>query len=169
VKQRGVRSKSIIFLSICWWLTTETLYRVIEESRNPFLTHTVHQTRYCRFVWHRKIGKCIPKLILESWVRTRCQVVFDNEHSLHLRIGHPCTSTVERQLTDWRGQVTTWRDLRGLLYSHSDIVCLLIQSNCTELQSSINILMWVAWLSDHSVFGHIENYMVIGHKRTNYT
>jgi hypothetical protein len=32
-------------------------------------------------------------------------------------------------------QVTTWRDLRGLLYSHSDIVCLLIQSNCIELHT----------------------------------
>jgi hypothetical protein len=27
---------------------------------------TVHQTIYCRFVWHRRIGKCIPKLILAS-------------------------------------------------------------------------------------------------------
>jgi hypothetical protein len=61
---------------------------------------------------------------------------------------HPCTSTVWRQLTDWREQVTTWRDLRGLLYSHSDTVCLLIQSNCIELQLSINILIWVAWLFD---------------------
>jgi hypothetical protein len=94
------------------------IYRVIEKSRNPFLTHvvfvkkyitlkaenkktmlylvletstavsdacihsfthvwcnpvksscvmeTVHQTGYCRFVWHRRIGKCIPKLILAS-------------------------------------------------------------------------------------------------------
>jgi hypothetical protein len=87
---------------------------------------------------HRRIGKCIPKLILTGWIRTRCQVVFDNEHSLHLWKRHPCTSTVWRQLTVWRKQVTKWRDLRGLLYSHSDIVCLLIQSNCTELQPSIN-------------------------------
>jgi hypothetical protein len=85
-------------------------------------------------------------------VRTRCQAVFDNEHSLHLWKRHPCTSTVERQLTDWREQVTTWRDLRGLLYSHNDIVCLLIQSNCIELQPSISILIWVAWLFDHPVF-----------------
>jgi hypothetical protein len=70
--------------------------------------------------------------------------VFDNEHSLHLWKRHPCTSTAERELMDWREQVT-WRDLRGLLYSHRDIVCLLIQSNCIELQSSINILIWVAW------------------------
>jgi hypothetical protein len=76
--------------------------------------------------------------------------VFDNEHSLHLWKWHPCTSTVERQLTDWREQVT-WRDLRGLFYSHSDIVCLLIHSNCIELQPSINIFRWVAWLFDHPV------------------
>jgi nitrate reductase beta subunit len=25
---------------------------------------TVHQTRYCRFVWHSRIGKCIPNAIL---------------------------------------------------------------------------------------------------------
>jgi hypothetical protein len=30
------------------------------------VTETVHQTRYCRFVWHRKIGKSIFKLILAS-------------------------------------------------------------------------------------------------------
>jgi hypothetical protein len=54
--------------------------------------------------------------------------VFDNEHSLHLRKRHCCTTTVSIQLTDWREQVTTWRDLCGLLYSHSDIVRLLIQS-----------------------------------------
>jgi hypothetical protein len=64
---------------------------------------------------------------------------------------HPCTSTVQRQLTDWREQVTTWRDLHGLLYNHSDIVCLLIQSNCIELRPSINILIWAAWLFDHPV------------------
>jgi hypothetical protein len=112
----------------------------------------VHQTRYCRFVWHRRIGKCIPKLVLASWVRTKCQVVFDNEYSLYQWKRHPCTSTVERQLTDWREKVTTWRDLHGLLHSHSDIVCLLIQSNCIELQPSINILISDAWLFDHPEF-----------------
>jgi hypothetical protein len=81
--------------------------------------------------------------------------VFNNEHSLHLWKRHPCISTVWRQLTDWREQVTTWRDLRGLLYSHSDIVCLLMQSNCIELQQSINILIWVAWHFDHCVYSAI--------------
>jgi hypothetical protein len=61
-------------------------------------------------------------------------------------------STVWRHLTYWREQVTIWRDPRGLLYSHSDIVCLLIQSNCNELQPSINILIWAGWLFDHPVF-----------------
>jgi hypothetical protein len=64
---------------------------------------------------------------------------------------HPCTSTVERQMTDWREQVTTWHDLRGLLYDYRNIVCLLIQLNCTELQPSIHILIWVAWFFDHPV------------------
>jgi hypothetical protein len=63
--------------------------------------------------------------------------VFVNEHSLHLWKRHPCTSTVERQLTDWREQVT---DLRGFLYSHS-----------IEFQSSTNILIWFEWLFDHPV------------------
>jgi hypothetical protein len=57
-------------------------------SCNPMksscITETVHQTRFSRFVWHMRIGKCIPKRILASYLRTRCQVVFDNEHSLHL-------------------------------------------------------------------------------------
>jgi hypothetical protein len=38
-----------------------------------------------------------------------------------------------------------------ITHIHSDIVCLLIQSNCIELQRSINILIWVAWLFSHSV------------------
>jgi hypothetical protein len=59
--------------------------------------------------------------------------------SLHL--------TLSRQLTDWRKQVTTWRYLRGLLLSDRDIVCLLIQLNCNELQPSKNILMRDGWIS----------------------
>jgi hypothetical protein len=47
------------------------------------------------------------------------------------------------------GYSMTW--LLELLYSHSDIVCLLIQTNCTELQPSINILIRVAWLFDQPV------------------
>jgi hypothetical protein len=79
--------------------------------------------------------------------RTRSQVVFDNEHSLHLWKRHRCTSTVERQLTDWRERVTTWRDLRGLLYGHSDI------------------LIWVEWLFYHPVLElllHVLEFTVSG-------
>jgi hypothetical protein len=91
---------------------------LMQPSQEFCVTETVHQTRYCKFVWHRRIEKCIPKLFLAS------QVVVGNEHSLHLWKRHPCTSNVERQLTDWREQVTTWRDLHGLLYSNSDMcVC----------------------------------------------
>jgi hypothetical protein len=68
----------------------------------------------------------------------RCHVVFDSEHSLHWWKRHPCTSTVRRQLTDWREQVTTWRDLRGLSYSHSDIVFI----NPIELY-------WIATINDY--------------------
>jgi hypothetical protein len=50
---------------------------------------------YYRFVWPSKIGKCIPKFILASYLRTRCQVVFDNEHSLRLIKRLACTSTAE--------------------------------------------------------------------------
>jgi hypothetical protein len=113
--------------------------------KSSCVTVTVHQTRYCRFVWLRRIEKCIPSLILASSVRTRCQAVFDNEHSLHLWKTHPCTSTVERQLMDRLQHDVT------CVYSHSDIVCLLIQSNCIELQPSINILIWFATLFGHPV------------------
>jgi hypothetical protein len=75
-------------------------------------------------------------------VSRRCQAVFDSEHSLHLWKRRAYTSTVERQLSDWRVQVTTWRDLRGLLYSHWDIA-FINRINCTELQPSINVLIWL--------------------------
>jgi hypothetical protein len=87
-------------------------------------------------------------------VRTRCQVVFDNEHSLHLWKRYPCTSTVWKT-TDGLARAgcnMTWP--AWTLVSHSDIVCLLIQSNCIELQPSINVLIWVAWLFDHSTTQH---------------
>jgi hypothetical protein len=54
----------------------------------------------------------------------------------------PCTSSFWRQLVEWSEQVITWRDLRGHVYSYSDIVCLLIQWNFTELPS-IHILIWL--------------------------
>jgi hypothetical protein len=42
-----------------------------------------------------------PKIILENYVKATCQVVFDNELSLHMWKRQPCTSTTERQPTDW--------------------------------------------------------------------
>jgi hypothetical protein len=100
----------------------------------------------------KRIGKCIPKLILASYIRTRCQAVFDNEHSLHLWKRHPCISTVWRQLTDWREQVTTWRDLRRPLCSHSDVVCIYI--NPVELYwiATINKYFNMGCMTFHSVY-----------------
>jgi hypothetical protein len=66
-------------------------------------------------------------------VRQWTPVALVKKTSLH-------TSTAERQLTDWRERLTTWRDVRGLLKIHSDNVCLLTQSNCTELQPSANFI-----------------------------
>jgi hypothetical protein len=34
--------------------------------KSSCVTETVHQTRCCRFVWHSRIGKRIPKLFLAS-------------------------------------------------------------------------------------------------------
>lgn len=31
-------------------------------AKSPCITETLHQARYCRFVRHRRIGECIPKL-----------------------------------------------------------------------------------------------------------
>jgi hypothetical protein len=59
------------------------------------------------------------------------------------------TSNVER---NWRAdasrlQHVTWVGsctVIGILY-------LLVQSNCIELQPSVNVLVWIEWLSDYSV------------------
>jgi hypothetical protein len=47
--------------------------------------------------------------------KNEMRVVFNNEESLHLWKRHPCTLTVWQQLMDWHKQLTTWRDLCGLL------------------------------------------------------
>lgn len=79
-----------------------------------------HQTRQCRFVWHG-IRETYP-------LNTLCQV--SNEipgsfkqwtidafvkkiHSLHFNCWN---------MMDWRELVITWRNLRGILYNHSDIM-----------------------------------------------
>lgn len=75
------------------------------------VTETLHQMRYCWFVWYSIVKRCIPIVILACYIRRRCQMVFN---LLHLWKIHPCASIVERKLTDWREQVTTWRYLHGL-------------------------------------------------------
>lgn len=93
------------------------------------ITEMVYQMRYCQFLLHRKIWKCIPKLILAN----------------------PCTLAIERQLTDWREQVMTLCKMCGLLYSRTDM-CLLIKSNCSELQPSVSTSICVAWHFSYLVF-----------------
>jgi hypothetical protein len=94
--------------------------------------------------------KIYPKLILASFVRTRCQVVFDNKHSLHLWKRHPCTWLLkDNWLTDASILQHDVTSVGSCIVTA--ILCLLIQSKCIELQPWINILAWVAWLFDHSV------------------
>jgi hypothetical protein len=116
----------------CWrgtlpWALHSQLLSCLMQPNEEFLCLG---KRHWQFVWHRKIGKCIFKHFLAVYVRTSCQRVFESEKFLHTWKRHPYTSTVWRKVTDWRAQVTTWGDLRGLLYSHRDIVCLLNGSNC---------------------------------------
>jgi len=44
------------------------------------------------------VGKFIPKLILASYVRVRCQVLFDSECLLQLQRKRICSSTVENMI-----------------------------------------------------------------------
>jgi hypothetical protein len=52
--------------------------------KSSSVLETVYRTRPWRLVWHRKIRKYIFKHILAIYLKTRCQTVFDSEHSLHL-------------------------------------------------------------------------------------
>lgn len=79
-------------------------------------------TKCYRFVRHTKIWKYDLNSLWQ--VFTRCQAMFD---VLHLLKRHPCTSTADDELMDWRDQVTTCHDLYG---SH---VSLLIRSKCNHL------------------------------------
>jgi hypothetical protein len=71
-------------------------------------------------------------------VRQRTLVALVKNASLHV----DCWKTADG--LEWAGYDVTWR--AWALYRHSDIECLLMESNCTELQPSINIWTWVAWL-----------------------
>lgn len=108
----------------------------------------VHRIQQCRrslfsrcfmqpdeqFLYHRNVNQ-----IFSGFVRHRKIGIRIYEHSyLWQRLPYP--STFLRQLTNWFGKVSTWRHLLVLLHGHSDILCLLIQSNCTEFQLFINIL-----------------------------
>jgi hypothetical protein len=108
--------------------------------KDSCVTETVHQTIYSQLLRYKESGNVslssywqLSKNEMPGSVRRR---TFDAPEKIH-----PCTSTTDRQLTDCREQGTTWRDLRGLLYSHSDSVCLLIQSNRTELQPTTSIFI----------------------------
>jgi hypothetical protein len=155
----------------CYTVYSVAKYRVIEKSRNPFLTHVLfaknklHWNQRGKKQCYIKCRKCVPRSVSSlntegrperflsctlpvSWKRfTRRDTVdlFGTGESGNVSLNSFW------QLTDLREQIAIWRDLRRFLYSHSDIVCLLIQSNCIELQPSINILIWVAWLFKHPV------------------
>lgn len=65
--------------------TTHSLFSscLMQASTELCVTETVHQMRYCQFVWHRGIRKFIFELILASEGRIRYYVSLDNEDSLH--------------------------------------------------------------------------------------
>jgi hypothetical protein len=115
---------------------------ILEVDRNGFcgarfscVTETVHQTRRCRSVWHRRTGKGVPNLILTSSVTMPSEVVLKH----NWRTGEACV-----------GSCTVKTTLR-----------LLIQSNCTELQPE-NVLTSVPYKQKMSVrhFLTLENKVV---------
>lgn len=59
--------------------------------------------------------------------------MFDYGHLLHFEKIYPSTLTVWRQVMEWCMQVTAWCGLYDLLYSHSEILCLLIKFNCIKM------------------------------------
>jgi hypothetical protein len=99
-----------------------------------------------RFVSHKKIAKCIPKLILLM----RYQVTVNNKLSLHLRRTLIYNSTFQRQLArvcfkvTWLARFTRFLTL---LYN----VCIMNLDKLIGLELSINIWIWVAWLFDRTI------------------
>jgi hypothetical protein len=55
------------------------------QPGEEFLCHDDGSSDDISSVWHRRIRKCISKLILLSHEIMKYLVVFDNEHSLHLK------------------------------------------------------------------------------------
>jgi hypothetical protein len=46
-----------------WAMHAFTLFLMSDATRwRLCVTETVHQTRYCRTVWHKTIGKCTPEV-----------------------------------------------------------------------------------------------------------
>ena len=99
-----------------------------------------------RFVSHKKIAKCIPKLILLM----RYQVTVNNKLSLHLRRTLIYNSTFQRQLArvcfkvTWLARFTRFLTL---LYN----LCIMNLDKLIRLELSINIWIWVAWLFDRTI------------------
>jgi hypothetical protein len=90
-----------------------------------------------------QLDNIFPELILESYVRLRCQAVFDNEHSLCLWKRHPCTW----QLKD------NWRT--GASQLKYDVTCV---GSCIDTEifyvfiSSVE-LYWFATINRHHNIG----------------
>jgi hypothetical protein len=79
-----------------------TLFLILDATRWRVseVTATVKSEELLSICLYKRIGKCILTLILASEVRTRCQVVFNNEHSLHLwQRYRRCTSTKDNRRT----------------------------------------------------------------------
>jgi hypothetical protein len=86
---------------------------VMQPGEEFCATHTVHQTGYCRSFG---TGESRNASLNSFWqvrnarwcstVNTRCTIERERERE------RDCISTVERQVTYWRAQLATWRDLR---------------------------------------------------------
>jgi hypothetical protein len=111
---------------------------------------TVHERRYCWFVWRRGAEKRISKLILESERRTRCQVVSDSNSWCVLKKKVLSSGLFE---DNWLTEMSRLQyDVTCLGFCVvRAILCLLIQSNWIEMQPSISILLWVSWPFDLSL------------------
>jgi hypothetical protein len=87
-------------------------------------------------------------------VRTRCQAVYDNEHTMTLRKRHPALRLLKHDW--WIGANRLQHDVTCLGPCIVTAICLLIQSNCSELRPSIYILMWAVRLFDHCISKHTK-------------
>jgi hypothetical protein len=119
----------------------------------PRASEGVHHTRYCRIVWHSRTGKCNAELIVGSWARARRQAAFGSGQPLYCQkdvlLLAPFADSWLTGSSRLQHDVTC---VGCCTYSHSDdMVCLVRQSNCSELQLSIGTLIWDAWRFDNPV------------------